>query len=585
MSMNQENLSNKRHSLAHLLAAAVMQLYPDSKRTIGPAIDDGFYFDFEFSKPIVESDLEKIEAKMREILPTWSTFERSELTADEAKAEYPGNQYKHGLIDEFTKDGEKVSFYKSGDYWDLCRGGHVNNMSEIDPQSFKLNRLAGAYWRGDENNKMLTRIYGLAFDTKEELKAHIKTLELAKLNDHRKLGQELDLFTFSDLVGAGLPLFTPKGTVIRTEIQNYLLEISRKFKMLPVTIPHIAKIDLYETSGHAAKFGDELFKVTSHYNQEFVMKPVNCPHHTQIYASRPRSYRDLPLRYMESTMQYRDEKPGEIGGLTRVRAITVDDGHIFCRVDQIKEEAKNIGLIIQKFYSSLGMYGNHWVSLSLRDSEHPENYIGDDEDWKQAEQMLQEVSDELNLDAKRMEGEAAIYGPKLDYMFKDSTGKERQLATIQIDFAMPKRFKLTYTDNEGKDTNPVIIHRAILGSYERFLSILIEHFGGAFPLWLSPVQVMVLPISDKHIDYANRFIEKALEQNPNARIEIDDRSESVGKKIREAATQKIPYLLVVGDKEIEANSVAVRARGDQDLGVMKAEEFIKKLNDEITNKK
>jgi len=620
----ESDLDAVRHSLAHLLAAAVMELWPDTKRTIGPAIDNGFYYDFDFSsaKPteqhgstrtdrqidaekrvtISDRDLPRIEAKMREIMKTWETFARLEVNEKTAQKVFEGNEYKLELIDEILQKDETLTLYYSGPkslvpslpeletgnwkletgFLDLCRGGHVESMIEVEPQSFKLDCIAGAYWRGDEKNKMLTRIYGLAFATKQGLEDYLVQREEVAKRDHRKLGQDLDLFTFSDLVGAGLPLFTPKGTVIRTELQNALLEISKKYEMLPVTIPHIAKRELYEISGHAGKFGDELFRVVSHYNQEFVMKPVNCPHHTQIYASRPRSYRDLPLRYMESTMQYRDEKPGEIGGLTRVRSITVDDGHIFCMVDQIKQEAKNIANIIEEFYTELGLWGNHWVSLSVRDPQNLEKYIGETPDWEQAELMLKEVSDELELDAKRMEGEAALYGPKLDYMFKDSLGHERQLATIQVDFAMPKRFKLTYIDSDGTQKNPVIIHRAILGSYERFLAILIEHFAGAFPVWLSPVQVVVLPISDKVTDYAQKVVEE-LKSN-SIRYELDDRNESIGKKIREAEMQKTPYLLVVGEKEAATDAVSVRKRGAGDLGQTKLNEFLKNIKKEIEKK-
>jgi threonyl-tRNA synthetase len=581
--MNQDNLQNKRHSLAHLLAASVMQLYPDAKRTIGPAVDDGFYFDFEFSKPITESDLEKIENKMREILPTWSTFERSELSADEAKKEYPDNEYKHELIDEFTKDGEKVSFYKSGDYWDLCKGGHVESMSEIDPQSFKLSRLAGAYWRGDENNKMLTRIYGLAFDTKEELDAHIAMTEEALKRDHRKLGQQMDLFTISDLVGKGLPLFTPKGTLLRELLNDYSQGLRAAKGWQKVWTPHITKNDLYKTSGHWDKFGDELFLVKSQETtDEMVMKPMNCPHHQQIYASKPRSYRDLPIKYMETTTDYRDEKAGELLGLSRVRSLTQDDSHTFCTPEQIEDIYNDLIQITQEFYKTIGMKLR--ARLSFRDPAHPEKYLGEPELWEKAQNIILEIAKKNNLDYFVAEGEAAFYGPKIDFMGQDALGRQQQLATPQLDFVQPKRFGITYTDQDGQEQTPVMIHYALMGSIERFLSVYIEHCAGNFPVWLAPVQAVILPISDKHVEYANKLHDKILAQNPNARLEIDYRSESVGKKIREAATQKIPYLLVVGDKEIETESVAVRGRGDVDHGVMKIEEFSERLNQEILNK-
>lgn len=575
------DLEAMRHSLSHVLAMAVLDMFPEAKLGIGPAIENGFYYDFELPRTLIPEDLPILEAKMRDIIAQDLKFEGEKAAPKEAvdalkKAKQP---YKVELAEEFAAEKKPITFYRTGAFVDLCRGGHVPSTKDIG--AFKLTSIAGAYWRGDEKQPMLQRIYGIAFSTEKELRQHFARVEEAKKRDHRKLGQELDLFTFSELVGAGLPLFTPKGTVLRTELQNSLLEISQKYDMQPVTIPHIAKIDLYEKSGHADKFSDELLKVQSRYG-EFVMKPVNCPHHTQIYASKSRSYRDLPLRYMESTMQYRDEKPGEIGGLTRVRAITVDDGHIFCRVDQIKEEATRIAKIIEEFYTNLGMFGNHWVSLSVRDPKTPGAYIGDDKDWKTAEKMLEEVSDELKLGAKRMEGEAALYGPKLDYMFKDALGNERQLATIQLDFAMPPRFGLTYADSDGNEKAPVIIHRAILGSYERFMAILIEHFAGAFPLWLSPVQVKVLPIADRHNPYAEDVAAQL--RNAGLRTETDDRAESVGKKIREAETQKTPYMLVLGDKEVESASVAVRSYHQGDLGAKKLPGLIKALQKEVAEK-
>jgi threonyl-tRNA synthetase len=573
-------LQAMRHSCAHLLAAAVLRIYPDTKLAIGPAIEDGFYYDFEFSKPISENDLPKIEKMMKKTLQDWKAFSREDVTIAEAKEREKDQPYKLDLIEEFSKTSKTVSFYTSGRFTDLCRGGHIENPKEMGP--FKLLKLAGAYWRGDEKNKQLTRIYGTCFATEVELDGYLKRQEDAKERDHRKLGKELDLFTFSpEYVGAGLPLWTPRGTVLRMALQDRLLQISKRYGMQPVTIPHIAKRKLYETSGHAAKFGDELIQVHSHYD-EFVMKPVNCPHHIQIYASRPRSYRDLPIRYMETTMQYRDEQPGEISGLTRVRAITVDDGHIFLRPDQIKEEAKRIANIIKEFYTSFGLYGDHWVSLSVRDPKTPEKYIGDEKDWNTAEKMLQEVSDDLGLNAQRMEGEAALYGPKLDYMFKDSLGRVWQLATIQIDFAMPKRFGIEYADSDGAAKTPVILHRAILGSYERFLAILIEHFAGNFPTWLAPVQVAVLPISDKHVEYAQKIAEILMVKD--IRVEVSDMNETIGAKIRNATKMKVPYMLIVGDKEVEASAVAVRTRDGKDHGQVAIETFISDIEKEIQSR-
>jgi len=573
------NIELVRHSLSHLMSMAVQELYPKVGLGVGPAIENGFYQDYDLSEVIITPEiLPKLEKRIRELIKEDIKFEQHNMDFDEAYKLYEHDPYKTWFIDDLKERGEKkVSFYKSDWFENLCAGPHVKSTKEINPEGFKLTSIAGAYWRGDEKNKMLTRIYGIAFDSKEELKEYLAQKEEAQKRDHRKLGKELGLFSFSEMVGAGLPLWSPKGTVLRNQLQNRLLEVSKKYGMLPVTIPHIAKRKLYETSGHADKFGDELFKVIGHYD-EFVMKPVNCPHHTQIYASQPRSYRDLPLRYMESTMQYRDEKPGEIGGLTRVRSITVDDGHIFCTPDQIKEESKNIAKIIEEFYTSLGLFGSHWVSLSVRDPNNPDAYIGEPADWEKAEKMLEEVSDDLKLDAKRVEGEAAIYGPKLDYVFKDSLGREWQLATIQLDFAMPKRFGLEYTNEKGEKATPVMIHRAILGSYERFLAILIEHFAGAFPLWLSPVQVKILPISEKHNKYAEEVLEAL--QGKGIRAEIDESNEGLGKKIRNAKIQKTPYMLVIGDKEVESKEVTLESRTEK-VGSFSIKKLIELLQKEI----
>ncbi len=577
------NLENKRHSLAHLLAAAVMKLYPDTKRTIGPAIDNGFYFDFEFSKPVDEKDLPKIEKEMRKILPTWSKFERSELDAEAAKAEYPGNQYKYELIDEFTKDGEKVSFYKSGDYSDLCRGGHVEDMSEISTDSFKLDRLAGAYWRGDEKNAMLTRIYGLAFDTKEELDVYLDQREEAKKRDHKKLGVQLNLFVFSDLVGPGLPLWTPKGTMVRNLLSDYVWQLRKERGYERVEIPHITKKELYEISGHWDKFKDELFRIKTREGHEFAMKPMNCPHHTQIYNSRQRSYRDLPIRYENTTMCYRDEQTGELAGLSRLRSFTQDDAHVFARHSQIKEEFMKVWDIIEIFYGTAGYELK--PELSFSDPAQPEKYLGTREVWDNAEQQIKDIAQERGVDAEIILGEAAFYGPKIDFIAKDSLGREMQVATIQLDMNMPERFDLTCINEEGKSERIVMIHAAIMGSIERFLSVYIEHTAGNFPAWLAPVQATVLPISDKHSAYASKLVGELKTAIPDLRITIDDRTESVGKKIREGKTQKIPYLLVVGDKEQEAGTISVNSRGSDEQENLTIADFAGKLSIEIQSKK
>ncbi len=575
--MNEEKLQKIRHSLAHLLAIEVLKFDPDAKLAIGPVIDNGFYYDFEFSpdKNPTEKDLKTFQKGIKKQLNKDTDFEYQEVDENTAREIFVSQPYKLELIDELVKNGEKLSIYKTGDFVDLCAGPHIQNTSEIDTDSFFIDRIAGAYWRGDENNQMLTRIYGIAFENKNQLDEYKKMKEEALKRDHRKIGKEMDLFTFSELVGAGLPMYTPKGTVIIKELYNKLKKISKKYGVQEVQIPHMAKIKLYETSGHAEKFSDELFKVVGHY-EELVLKPVNCPHHTQIYASQPRSYRDLPLRYMESTQQHRDEKPGEIGGLTRTRSFQVDDGHTFCTTDQIKEEVTNLCKIIEEFYTDLGLWDKRWVSLSVRDYKHPEKYIGDEKDWDKAEKMLEEITNDLKLNAKKIEGEAAIYGPKIDYMFKDALGNDRQLATVQLDFAMPKRFGLEYTDQDGKKKTPVMIHRAILGSYERFMAILIEHFAGKFPFWLAPVQVKILPVAEVHLEKAKDLYQKMFEKD--IRVEIDNSNDSFGKKVRKTKTEKVPYFIIIGDKEIEEDNYTLESRDNGQIGTLSYEELLSKLN-------
>lgn len=566
--MELNDISKKRHTLAHLLAAVVLEQYPDTKLTLGPAIDTGFYYDMEFAEPLTDADLPKIEKTMRKMLPSWKEFTHREVSVDEAREIFAGNPYKLELIEEIAEKGEKITLYICASFTDLCRGGHSDNPAEeIDAESFKLDKIAGAYWRGDEKNKMLTRIYGLAFENKAELDAHIEMLAQAKDRDHRKLGKELDLFTFSDLVGAGLPLFTPKGTILRDLIVERIQTIQKRFGYQKVTIPHITKKELYETSGHWTKFGDELFKVKGSSDTEFVMKPMNCPHHTQIYASKPRSYRDLPLRYMETGVVYRDEQAGELLGLARVRAISQDDGHLFVRPDQIEEEITNIVSIIKEFYTSLGMWkeGGFWVSLSVRDPKTPEKYIGEPELWDESERILEEIAQKNNLPYKRVEGEAAFYGPKLDFMFFDALGRERQLGTAQLDFNMPKRFELEYTDKDGFKKTPAMIHRAVAGSLERFLAIAIEHFNGEFPLWLSPVQIAIVPIKeDVHGEFAQGIYEKLTENGIRAEL----MTAGLGKSVREAKNQKVPFTMVIGDKEIESilvQTIRLQIKAEREL--------------------
>ncbi len=562
----------KRHSLAHILASAIKKLYPEAKLGMGPAIENGFYYDFEFKGNISEKDLPKIEKRMKELIKKDLKFEEKKVSKKEAEKIFEKEPYKKELIEE-SKD--EIRLYESGDFTDLCKGPHVDSSKEINTEAFQLTRIAGAYWKGEEKNKMLTRIYGVAFETEKELKEYLKKVKEAKERDHRKIGKQLDLFCFSDLVGPGLPMYTPKGTLLIDLLRNKVESICREHGFEKVITPHLAKIELYEKSGHAEKFKDELFHVSSKKKHDFIMKPVQCPHQTQIYDSKYRSYKDLPIRYMESEKQYRAEKPGEVGGLNRVYAITVEDGHSFCRISQVKDEIKQMVKIIEKFYRSLNLWKNHKVYLSVRDYQHPEKYIGTEEDWEKCESILKEVNEEMDLKAEIQEGEAALYGPKIDFMFKDSLGKEIQIPTVQIDFSTAKRFNLFYISESGEKTPPVMVHRAILGSYERFLALLIEHFAGSFPFWLSPVQVWVVPVSSDQEEYAQEITKKL--KSENIRVEAKLESETLSKKIREGEMQKIPYILVVGNKEKENESVSVRDREKGDLGEKKIETFLKEI--------
>ncbi len=568
------------HTTSHIMAQAVKNLFPEAKLAIGPAIENGFYYDFDVEKPFSEEDLKAIEEEMKKIIKENYELERVELPKTEAieLMKEKNELYKVELIEDLPT-GEVISFYKQGDFTDLCRGPHLPSTGCV--KSVKLLSSSGAYWKGDEHNKMLQRIYGISFPKASQLEEYLQKLEEAKQRDHRKLGKELDLFCFSDYIGGGLPLYTPKGTIVKEELQKEVEKICRQYGFQKVSCPSLANISLFETSGHAQKFNDELFRVNSPKGHEFVLKPVQCPHHTQIYASKLRSYKDLPIRYMESDKQYRAELQGSVGGLSRVYAITIEDGHSFCRIDQVKDEIINMCNIIRDFYTKIGLWEDHWVSLSVRDYEHPEKYIGSKEDWDLCEQMLQEISDELKLDAKRCEGEAALYGPKLDFMFKDALGREVQIPTVQVDFSTPKRFGLFYIDEKGEKQAPVMVHRAILGSYERFLALVLEQFKGAFPVWLAPVQVKVMPISDNQLEYAKSVVEKLQEEG--IRVELDGRQEKIGYKIREAQLQKIPYMLILGEKEVEAKNIGVRSRKEGDVGAMEVDQFVQKVKQEIRN--
>ena len=586
---NNEHLSHIRHSLAHLLGAAILELYPGSHITLGPAIDNGFYYDVDITGKVTDTDLEKIEKKMKELLKTWTTFEKKILNKEEALKMFKGNVYKEELINGIVEKGEEITIYTSGNFSDLCRGGHSDNMKEIKDGSWKLDRIAGAYWRGDEKNKMLTRIYGLAFENKEELDAYLLQQEEARKRDHRKLGKELKLFTISELVGAGLPLMQPKGMIIRKEIEDFLWSLHKNKGYNRVWTPHLAKKNLYETSGHAAKFGNELFRVKGG-DEEFFMKPMNCPHHMQIFADNQFSYRDMPVRYFEPATVYRYEKAGQLSGLTRVRAITQDDGHLFCRVSQIGQEVSTIVEIIKSFYTTMGMMEGYWVRLSTR-GDDKSKYLGNDEVWEKAEEALEIAAKENNLNYKIGRDEAAFYGPKLDFMFKDAIGREWQLATIQCDFNLPERFELKFINEKGAEERPVVIHRAISGSLERFMGVMIEHFAGAFPVWLSPTQVTILPISEHQKEYAESVFK--LLKDSDIRVSLDDSNESLGKRIRNAKMQKVPYVVVIGDKERDASLITVEARtparplegaGGEKLEGITTDVFLEKLQKEIKEK-
>jgi len=572
-------LEHLRHSCSHLMAAAIGQLWPKAKPTLGPAIENGFYYDFDFGEAkIAESDFEKIEEKMHEIVKGWREFEKIEITKEQALKDFKGNEYKEELINDLA-DGQ-ITYYKSGSFSDLCKGGHVENPSE-DLKFFKLLSVAGAYWRGNEKNKMLTRIYGTIFPTQKELDDFIAMKEEAKKRDHRKLGKEMDLFTFSELVGSGLPLYTPKGALMRRLVNEYVESVQSLQGYSQVWTPQIAKADLFKTSGHYDKYKDSMFRVFSNYSdEEFYLKPMNCPQHTQIYASKPRSYKDLPIRLTDFAMLYRDEKPGELSGLARVRAFSQDDCHIFCREDQVDEEVDRALAMTKEIMKTFGL--SYKYRLSTRDQEHPEKYIGNPKIWDKTEKWAEKIMKRNNIEYFDGPGEAAFYAPKMDLIAKDSLGREWQLSTVQIDYFLPERFNLTYIDSDGKEKRPVMIHRAIVGSPERFLMVLIEHFGGNFPTWLTPVQAKVLPITENHLEYANKVAEKL--KKAGIRAEIDDRNERLQAKIRDAQLSKVSYMFIVGDREAEAGKIAVRKRNGEDLGSKDLEEFIKALRKEIDEK-
>jgi threonyl-tRNA synthetase len=593
----EKEIDLKRHSLAHLMAAAVLKLYPQAKFGIGPVIENGFYYDIDLGDTTLSpEDLSKIQKLMKEVIKEKLVFEKQEVSLDEAVEIFKakGQDYKLELLKDLKEKGttlleeieeldsvNQVTIYTTGDFVDLCRGPHVEDSKKLKSTAFKLTKLAGAYWRGDENNKMLTRIYAVAFETKEELKEYLDNLAEAEKRDHRKLGKELDLFVFSDLVGPGLPIYTPKGTIVRNKIVEYSRELQKKVGYQEVHTPNINKAELFKVSGHYEKYKDDMIEVKSHYTKEdYFMKPMNCPHHTQVYAAQKRSYRDLPIRYNDFANLYRDEKPGELSGLTRLRCFSQDDGHSFCRPDQIKDEFLSLLGIVNE---SMKIYGMEYrIRLALWDPKHPEKYLGEAKVWEKSQKMLEDLLKDNKIEYEVEEGEAAIYGPKMDLVAKDSLGREFQLSTIQLDLIMPERFKLTYTDEKGAEQTPVMIHRAIIGSPERLMGILIEHYAGAFPLWLSPIQVKIISVGEGHIEYCQKLAQE-FEDN-NIRVEVDSANETVGNKIRKAVKERNPYMLVIGDKEMSSDQLAVRVRGSEEVVETKQDEFIEGIKNKVKDR-
>ena len=596
--MNKEQkLEIKRHSLAHILATAVLEMFPEAKFGVGPNIENGFYYDFDLPRTLIPEDLPILEEKMKEIIKKNFPFEKQVVKHDKAVELYKkaSQDYKVEILQDEAKDKE-VSLYKTGEFVDLCKGPHIDSTGEIDFTSFKLTKIAGAYWRGDEKNKMLQRVYGIAFNNRKELKEYLKQLEEAEKRDHRKLGKELELFMIDPLVGQGLILWQPKGALLWRIMEDFWYEEHLKAGYELVRTPHIGSRKLWETSGHWGFYNDSMYpslevgrsledaqkgkKAT--VKEEYLLKPMNCPFHVVMYNSKPRSYRELPIRWAESATVYRYEKSGELSGLARARGFTQDDAHIICTKEQAEDELKKVLDFIIFVFKSFG-FDEYKVYLSVRDPK-VKKYAGSDEGWNFTEKVLEKVAKEKNLDIEKDVGGAVFYGPKLDFKIKDCLGREWQCSTLQYDFNLPEKFDMNYINEKGEKERPFMLHRALFGSFERFIGVLIEHYAGAFPVWLSPVQVKILPVSsEKHIDYAKKVNFLLLENN--IRTEIDDSNESIGKKIRDAEKQKTPYMLVVGDKESKSDSVAVRSRGSRDIKDMEVKKFIDRIKKEVEEKK
>jgi threonyl-tRNA synthetase len=574
--LENDDLYRLRHSTAHVLAQAVSHLFPEAKMTIGPPTEEGFYYDFARETPFTPDDLIALEAEMAKGVAANDAFERREVSREEALALFADNPFKLELIRELP-DEEVITTYTNGDFTDLCRGPHVAGTGAIG--AFKLLHVAGAYWRGSEKNPMLQRIYGTAFATREELDAYLVRMEEARKRDHRRLGRELGIFMISPTVGAGLPLWLPKGAVLRETLVEYMRDLQRQRGYQPVITPHLAKRELYEISGHWQAYRENLYPSMHGEHEELVMKPVNCPFHIQIYANERRSYRDLPLRYAEFGTVYRWEQSGELGGLTRVRGFTQDDSHIFCRPDQLVSEFHGVVEIIMHVFGRLNL--EYRARVGLRDPANTAKYVGGDDVWSQAQEALLQAVRALEMPHEVAEGEAAIYGPKLDFLVRDAIGREWQLGTVQVDYVLPERFGLEYTGEDGQPHRPVMIHRAPFGSLERFVGVLIEHFAGAFPLWLAPVQAVIIPIADRHMEYAAKV--KADLGESGLRVEVDGRPDRMQSKIRDAQLQKVPYMLVVGDKEAEAAAVAVRSRDRGNIGPVPLAQFRAEALAELTS--
>lgn len=585
INMTTSNIDAKRHSLSHILAMAVLEKFPDAQLAIGPTIDNGFYYDFLLPTSLSDTDLPKLEKQMKKIISQKIKFEKNVVPRQEALEKSKSQNFKVELINDLPED-EEISYYTSGKFIDLCAGPHVEYSTEINPKAFKLTTTAGAYWRGDENRQMLTRIYGVAFDSQEELDEYLKMLEEAKKRDHRKLGKELDLFIFSDIVGKGLPLWTAKGAVIRRELEKFIVDEEIRRGYQHVYTPDIAKIDLYKKSGHYPYYKDSMYPPIKIDEEEFMLRPMTCPHHFELYSNRPKSYRDLPMRIAELAKLYRYEQSGELTGLMRVRSFCLADAHIICaNVEQAKQEVKGALDLIEYIANIFGLkFGENFTyRLSLGNRQDDKKYYKDDKAWNQAENVLRQVLKEMKHDFVEANDEASFYGPKIDIQMKNVLGKEETAFTVQYDFVMPERFNLVYIDKDSKEKKAIVIHRSSVGALERVIALLIEHYAGNFPLWLAPVQIKIISVGEGHIEHCQKMADDFTSEN--IRVELDISDETVGNKIRKSSQEKIPYTLVIGDKEVNSKNLAVRVRGKEDLLDISKEEFINKIKTDVKNRR